>query len=534
MANKQLFSFTSSFNLPKTNAVNEAGGRAYKLSPKAMLAQYVATGCFGDTYYASAGEQLETVLKLTSQVEPEFIAKLAIYGRRKAHMKDTPALLLASLSVLSPGLMAEAFDRVIDNGRMLRNFVQIMRSGVVARKSLGSLPKRMVQQWLDQRPAEKLFFDSVGNDPSIADVIKMVHPKPGSDERAALYAYRIGKAHDVEKLPPIVRDFEQFKQRLLGDQAKHVKAKEVPDVPFQMLTGLPLRPSHWKAIAETAPWQMTRMNLNTFARHDVLKDKSMVKQIAKRLADPAAIKRSRVFPYQLMVAHASAGKAMPNEISEALHDAMEIAVDNVPSFGGPGGGKVFVLPDVSGSMHSAVNGYRRGATTAVRCIDVAALVAAAVLRKNRGAEVIPFHDKVQPCKLTGRDSVLTNAQKLAALPSGGTRCSAPLRHLNERKETADLVIFVSDNESWIDGNRRWSYGDPTETLKEWTNFKKRSPRAKLVCIDIQPYGTTQAQTREDILNVGGFGDSVFEVIARFAAGELGDDHWVKVIEEVTL
>ena len=28
---------------------------------------------------------------------------------------------------------------------MLRNFVQIMRSGVVGRKSLGTLPKRLVQ-----------------------------------------------------------------------------------------------------------------------------------------------------------------------------------------------------------------------------------------------------------------------------------------------------------------------------------------------------------------------------------------------------
>ena len=54
-----------------------------------------------------------------------------------------------------------------------------------------------------------------------------------------------------------------------------------------------------------------------------------------------------------------------------------------------------MCPDVSGSMHSPVTGFRKGATTAVRCIDVAALVAAAVLRKNPDAEVIPFEDEVR-------------------------------------------------------------------------------------------------------------------------------------------
>ena len=57
-------------------------------------------------------------------------------------MKDMPALLLAVLSAKSPALLAQVFARVIDNGRMLRNFVQILRSGAVGRKSLGSRRRR--------------------------------------------------------------------------------------------------------------------------------------------------------------------------------------------------------------------------------------------------------------------------------------------------------------------------------------------------------------------------------------------------------
>jgi 60 kDa SS-A/Ro ribonucleoprotein len=52
----------------------------------------------------------------------------------------------------------------------------------------------------------------------------------------------------------------------------------------------------------------------------------------------------------------------------------------------------------------------------------------------------------------------------------------------------------------------------------------------LPCVDIQPYGTTQAKERDDILNIGGFSDQVFEIIALFAKGDLGGEHWVNLIE----
>ena len=53
-------------------------------------------------------------------------------------------------------------------------------------------------------------------------------------------------------------------------------------------------------------------------------------------------------------------------------------------------------------------------------------------------------------------------------------------------------------------------------------------------IDLQPYATTQALEREDILNVGGFSDAVFDVISEFAAGRLSSSHWVGQIESVAL
>ena len=519
MANKTIFRSLVGKLIPPADARNEEQALAYALSPKHALAQYAATGCLSTTFYATAAQQLATVLKLSGQVEPEFIAHTTLYARSKGFMKDLPALLCAVLSVRSPGLLAEVFDRVMDDGRMLRNFVQIIRSGTVGRKSLGTLPKRLILQWLENRSDEQLFRFSVGNDPSLADIVKMVHPKPQTPSRQALYGYLIGREHRDEDLPALVRQFESFK----ADQSQ-----PVPEVPFQMLTSLQLDASAWRTIARNASWQMTRMNLNTFARHGVFDEgQQLARLIADRLRDPQAIRRAKVFPYQLIMAYAMADRAVPAPAREALQDAMEIAIGNVPATQG----NVYVCPDISGSMHSPVTGYRAGATTAVRCVDVAALVAAAILRKNPHAQVLPFESKVVEVGLNPRDSVMTNAQKLASLPCGGTNCSAPLVLLNQRKARGDLVVYVSDNESWIDSPNYGRFGGGrTETMNQWALFKARNPQAKMVCIDIQPYSTTQAKERQDILNIGGFSDRVFDLIALFAEDKLSADHWVGVIE----
>jgi len=395
-------------------------------------------------------------------------------------MKDMPALLLAVLAQKDVNMLARVFDQVADNGKMLRNFAQIIRSGAVGRKSFGNRPKKLMQTWLLTAAEKQLLNAAVGNSPSLADVVKMVHPKPREAWRAAWFAWLIGKPYDREALPPITRAFEDYNQ-----------------------------------------------NLNTFLRHDVFAKSKNIKMVAEKLRDKTAIRRARVLPYQLLTAYQATSEQMPSEIREALQDAMETAVQNVPAIRG----KVVVCPDVSGSMHSPATGYRGSATSKTRCIDIAALVSAAMLRTNPKARVIPFEQITVNVQLNPRDSIMTNAEKLANIGGGGTACSAPLALLNREKADVDLVVIVSDNESWAD---RGQWGGKTSLMKEWDILKQRCPEAKLVCLDIQPYTTAQAQNRHDILNIGGFSDQVFTLIGSFAEQGMGADFWVEEIEKTEL
>lgn len=513
MANKGLFSSAVAKLLPRTDTVNREGAPAYAYGPEAKLAQLAATGTMSDTFYGAADAQLGDVLAAAQAVDPYFVAQAAVYARRAGAMKDMPALLAAYLTVADPDLAVRVFGRVIDNGRMLRTFVQIMRSGQVGRTSLGSRPKRLVQTWLERASIGDLMAAATGNDPSLADIVKMVHPKPADAARKAFYGWLIGRPYDVAALPTEIAAFEAWKQ----DQSL-----PLPPVPFQWLTAFPLTAEQWAVLAGRMGWQALRMNLNTLARNGAFDVEGVTDAVAARLADRAAIEKVRPMPYQLMVAMDQVGAAVPLKVQAALEEALEHSLRSVPSVQG----QVVVCPDVSGSMHSPATGYRKGASSKVRCIDVAALVAAAMVRTNRQTRVLPFEQSVVKVSLEANARLAVNAAKLAAIGGGGTNVSAPLARLNAERAMVDLVVIVSDNESWVDASRRGS----TATMREWVQIVKRNPQAKLVCIDIQPYGTTQAQGRPDVLNVGGFSDAVFDTIARFVSGEARD--WVGIVKQV--
>lgn len=154
----------------------------------------------------------------------------------------------------------------------------------------------------------------------------------------------LGRSHDASALPKLVMQFEQFKAgKTEGDDAL-----DVPDLPFTLLTALPLSQKDRVSIARNASWQTTRMNLNTFAGHGVFEAHGLAGLIAARLRDTGEIERARVFPSQLLAAYRNCDAAVPREVRDALQDAMELAIANVPAITG----EVVVCPDVSGSMKS--------------------------------------------------------------------------------------------------------------------------------------------------------------------------------------
>jgi len=536
MANTTLFSSIKS-KLPRTDTRNEAGGRAYKFSAKHALAQMAATGCFNGVYYASAQSQLDEMRNLIDQVDDNtFLAKLAVYARERAYMKDMPSALLVVLSKRDTELMHRVFGRVVDNGRVLRTMFQMVRSGQFGRTSLSSSLQRAFQRWLNEASVGKLLSASIGNDPSLRDVLRMARPTPKDNERRALFGWLTDKETD-KWAPATEADLPAQVQALIAYRnADTVEAQTLIagdlQVRWDLLADAAKGPLVWKAIARQMGPQALRMNLNTLLRHEVLKDWDMVHYVTDRLSDADEIRRSRQFPYQYLAAYLNASAEVPQKIKAALHQAAEIACGNVPELPGP----VVIGLDTSGSMSMPATGWRgRGATTKMRCVDVAALFAAAILRRNPDSVIVPFDTRAYDVRIDPSDSILSLSERLAKYGGGGTNCSLPLHQANTKYSKRKFAgcVLVSDMESWVGTGR---YGS-TGVMTEWQKFVKNQQRLgvttpKLVCIDIQPYGSTQAPERDDILNIGGFSDAVFNVIASY----LSDDanRFVAEVESIEL
>lgn len=531
MPNPSLFASTPGQLPAEADAINNAGGKAYAMSPKHALTQYALTGTFNDTYYVSAEVQLEKVLKLCEGVDHQYIAQLAAYARHEGFMKDVPAFLLAYLSTTDYPKLTELFGLVINNGKMLRNYVQMIRSGVTGRKSLGTKLRRLVRDWLLHADDNAILQATIGNTPSLSDVIKMVHPKPIDTTRAALFAWVIGKPYDAAYLPPAIKQYIEF---IALPEEDRLKA-ELPTVPFLMLTSMKLSVAQWNQLIGTMSWTQLRMNLNTFQRNGVFEDRAVTNLVAGRLADKYSVLRAHAFPYQIMTTYQAVKGNVPDQISGALHDALEYSVANVPVIEG----NLALLIDTSSSMGSnkvmkARNGNVENPTT---CTDVAGLMAASLLRKNPNCLPIAFDTQVYDLRpvLEARDTVMTNAIKLGKIRGGGTDCALPIMTLchiaDKDKALFDTVIMISDNESWVDANPNpWRRGTSSEAA--WNAYKVKNPNAKLICIDIVPNDSVQVKERDGVINIGGFSDNVFKLISQVVTGQANANRMVAEVESV--
>lgn len=495
---------------PQATERNAAGGVAYKLSDEETLAQYVLTGTFNGTYYVSGETQLDEIKRLAKGVSPAFIFKLALYAAEEGRMKDTAVALVCILIGQKEGLLARsAATSVIRGGKSLRLFVQMMRSGQFTNgKSLGSTGRKIVQRFVDQNP-DWVWSQSTGSNPTFKDVIKLAHPKPATKSHEALFGYILGKAHDPEILPLKLRALMAFDPKT---------SAELPPAPYEMLASLPLEGNLLKAFI----WQMTypqlRQSLNMLAKRGAFEDKETLDYVVNKLRQPSESTQ----PFQLF-STSKHTEDLPFAFKDALADAVEKALTHVPELAG----RTLIAVDCSGSMSNPITGNRGTASSKIECREAAALMAAALWRKNPGStKVVLFGTDLIPDldnAVNPRDSLKTITQAISKVNAGGTNTSLPLWWANGGrgvdKTDYDNVILISDNEGWVQSHIDYRHIRGTGLMGEWEVFRVRNPQARMAIIDITPGHTSQAPPSREIAHIGGFNDNIWGILEDHFSGK---------------
>jgi len=526
--------------VPASDTRNAAGGRAYDLGSEAALAQYAVTGTFQDTYYVGATDHLAKVEALAQDCHSEFIAKLAVYAREYGKMKDMPAYLLAVLASRGEtDLVKRIFFRVCNNSKVLLVFARIIRSGATGRSSFGTSIKRLIQDWITDKNAKGLYISSVGHsDPSMADLIKMVHPRPKDDYQSNMFSYLLGKEYSLDLLPQDIRAFEYIKGNHGGEQCSYIGPDFVLDIPFRAMTNCDLSVAQWRKIALNMPWNTLRQSLNLLGRRGVFEDRGVVRNLAVKLADEENVVRYNAFPFELLATWKATQGAIPVEISNALQEAMEIATRNVPKLPGD----TLIAVDMSGSMCGAPVTGRGNKPSIISAVECAGLIACSLLRNNKTATLIGFDcEQYSPYRHVGQqtipgvyamthlnpfDSVMTNVSKMNH-GGGGTDVSLPFQYLLHQKQKVDNIILLSDYESWT---LRYYGGSGAPACAAWMTYASRYKNAKLACVDLQPQSTTQVPDQGGrVVNIGGWNDPMFRALGDFFTRDTSIN-FVKMVE----
>jgi len=528
--------------VPLADTSNAAGGAAYSTSDEKVLAQIACTGTFGNTFYINGETQLAQLIAAAERVSPEYLAQVTVYAHQHGLMKDTPAVLLALLLGRSHELFGRVFPLVINNAKMLHNFAAVIRSGVTGRRNFGSVARKLVSDWLINADTWKLLNGASNNNPSLGDIINMVHPRPKDAAQAAFFKWFANRSEltfsEHELLPEQVRALDNFVANRTDDTP-------IPDVPFFFLEGLELSHQQRLALAaKTSPVQSLKM-INTFNRNNLFGsplpgagDVTFKADLINRLERITFDAKTKLFPFQAMTAlHALEG-AVPGDVKATVENLVNRAMTKAPVLKGT----TVVAVDISSSMRSMVLGRNDKASTNTSCVDVAALIGVGIVKCNpENSILVLFNDNIGFWQFNHDHSVVTVANEIARITTGGTNTPLVIEMLLQSyaREKAsgnspaviDNVIIVSDNESWIgaSGGNYTRGGVPLqarwqEYLKEW------NPKAKMLCININPEKSVQVKDTPNAINIGGFSDIVFQLMDDYFNNDTTGDFWVDRIK----
>jgi hypothetical protein len=472
----------------KPDTVNKAGGEAYSLSPKAELVALVLTSFLKGNYYESDKQQLNRLKKLCSEVEPLFLAKLAIFARNKYGMRAVSHVIAGEIakSVKNKQWTKSFFNKVIFRVDDMLEILGYYQS-LTGKKKLRPIPNAMKKGF---REAFKRFdayqlakYKNENKAIKLIDVVNLVKPVPSEKNREALHALVKGELKNTNTWEAKISKAgqEAKKQATTEEEKKEIAEK--------------LKADSWKELIETRKIGYFALLRNL--RNIVQQAPEMVDRACNLLVDKKLIKNSKVFPFRFLTAIQEIEKlagsgyehSLLRKIMIAINEAIDISLDNVPEFEG----KTLIAVDCSGSMGWEMCGN-------LTANKIASVFAAVMYKRNSNADVMQFGYDAQYKMLNPLDSTMTLSQMLTA-DEGSTN----FRAIFQRADKAyDRVIILSDMQGWV------GYHSPyTTTFKEYR--KKYNCDPYIYSFDLTGNGSSQFPQYKISL-ISGFSDKVFDTM----------------------
>lgn len=479
--------FNSGKSASSTKTINHEGEVDYQLSPEMELYTSVVTTALGGKFYESADERIERVRNLVSKVDPEFVARLAVYAREKMHLRSIPLVLCVELAKVHSGdsLVSRTVGRVVqraDEITELLAYYQIANERTDTKK-LNKLSKQ-IQKGLEIafNKFDEYQFAKYNRDGEISlrDALFIVHPKAKDKEQQKLF----DAITDNKLETPYTWEVELSNAGKVGREKKDV---------WEELIG-----------SGKVGYMALLRNLRNILEADV-SGKSL-EAVLKTISDPEKVRKSKQLPVRFLSAYRELSKVSSPKVSAALNDIEEAVLHTAENIKGYDiDTSVLIACDVSGSMFSKIS-----PNSSVMNYDIGLMLG--MLLQNRCRSVITgiFGDSFLVAQMPQKQILgnVTNLQSIEGKVGYSTNGYRVIDDMISSNTKVDKVMMFTDCQMWD------SYGMGSTMKKSWAKYKSDvNPNAKMYLFDLAGYGNTPLSIHsEGVYCIAGWSDKVFDVL----------------------
>lgn len=483
----------------KNTTVNKSGNRAYKLQDKEKLAAMVLTSLYGEEKFY--GDNSKALVNLATVVDPIFVAKLALYARRKMNLRSVSHVLTAILAnredVKGMPLVRNLINQVVVRPDDITEILAVYLN-FYGKPIPNALKKGLADKMGDMTEYGLGKYNGGKKEITFKDVIMLTHPKPRD-----------------------IRETDLFKKVL----------EDTLETPYTWETELSEK-GNTKEVWEDliASGKVGYMALLRNLKNIIKAQPRNIQDVYDQIMDREAVLKSKQLPFRFYTAYTllDSEGLMTSKLAYILNTALEYSTENIETLPG----KTLIAVDSSGSMSHKISDR-----SSVSCFNIATIIAMMANKICEEAVTMSFDDSYSLLSPSRNSGIIDSAQ---CIPNhgGSTDIRLPFDYMLKEKAFFDRVIIISDNEMNAGKMNKVPYsgwGRPRENTNGATCQsrldrvrKEINPDLWLHGIDLVGYGTQQF-TGGKYSFLAGWNETVFDVIKY---NEEGTGDFVSLIEGI--
>lgn len=487
---------------------NFEGGLSFQMDAKTRLYTRCCTALIEDKFYQTSKKHTNEIIKDIHEVaeeNPEFVLKLAAYVRNEMYLRSVPIVILAEAANIveckpyvrkwTPKILRRADEITELVGYWVSRYGDIGDHDTASNPFPNSLKKGIADSFdnFDEYQLDK--YNYKGN-VTFRDVLRIVSKKPKNKKQDAIFNYLVNGKIEREYLPKIAAKRDFIRCDTFDNKAKELIDKG--SVNWEVaISQHGNKKEIWEAL--NLPIMAQIRNLR-----NMLNVEADMGDAISKLRNRNIIKKSRQLPFRFY----SALKQIENhnsfqteEVVDALYDAIEYSVDNIPTLKG----KTFIACDISASMTDPIS-----SRSSVTCRDIANLFGAMAHRLCESAKVGAFASDFDLVQLSKKSAIMDNFKKINDIYLGYTTDAwKAIDYLIKNNIEVDRIIIFSDEQTY-DFRSFFTEKSVAELVEEYR--RKINPNVIVYSIDLNGYGTSHLPLDGKVAKISGWSEKIFDLI----------------------